>query len=71
EGRRLKTDKGELKTAAGEGTFSGPVMEGDGAAEGVRVGDVLVWLGRQKVKEGNTGTSEKGTKENENIGQVA
>ncbi|MCI53476.1 hypothetical protein A2U01_0074723, partial [Trifolium medium] len=38
--------------------------EGDDAAEGVRVGEVLVRLGSQQEKEGNAGVKEKGISEN-------
>ncbi|MCI84875.1 hypothetical protein A2U01_0106153, partial [Trifolium medium] len=43
--------------------------EGEGYAEGVRVGEVMVRLGGHKEKERNAGVADKGI--NENIGQVA
>ncbi|MCI57243.1 hypothetical protein A2U01_0078494, partial [Trifolium medium] len=65
EGKSLRTAKGESKAAEAE-EIPIPISqkkEGDDAAEGVRVGDVLVRLGGQKEKEGKMEEPEKGKDE--------
>ncbi|MCI22285.1 hypothetical protein A2U01_0043461, partial [Trifolium medium] len=59
EGRRPRKEQQEKKVNETEGNSSGQVKEGVEGVEGVRVGDVLVWLGGQKKHEGNAGAPSK------------
>ncbi|MCI53689.1 hypothetical protein A2U01_0074936, partial [Trifolium medium] len=59
ERKSLRTEKGETKTAEADVIPMSQMKEGDEAAKGVRVGDVLVRLGGQKEKEGKAGDPEK------------
>ncbi|GAU38018.1 hypothetical protein TSUD_395770 [Trifolium subterraneum] len=63
DGRSIRKETGEIKTATVEVNYSDLVKEGDDGGEGVQVGEVLVRLGDRKKSAGSTGEVGQGSHE--------